>query len=173
MREHLAQRDNWQKYANVGGSGREETANKILVTYLTGNVNYVVTEKPKHLAHIYGQKWGIVPDLSIEYKPTGRIAFFESKRQGSGGNAHERVCKYFAPGILDRSVPIAGFLNPFFFIFMNGLTHDPKKRAEIIAWFDRDGFRDRYILWQDREVKTLIDWFNLVIRKYLESIIPI
>lgn len=169
MREHLAERGNWQKYANIGGSGREETVSKILVTYLRDNVKYAVTEKPKHLAHIYDHRWGIVPELSIEYIPTKKIAFLESKRQGSGGNAHERVCKYFAPGILDRSAPIAGFYNPFFFIFMNGLTHDPKKRIEIATWFDKDGFKDRYILWKDRKVETLIDWFNRIIRVYLES----
>jgi len=53
---------------------------------------------------------------------------------------------------------------------MDGLAHNPKKRAEIIAWFDADGFRDRLLLWEDRKnYRTLIDWFNTNIRPYLEE----
>jgi len=169
MRKELSKRNaSWQRYANVGGSAREDAVNKILETYLMDNPNYVVTSKPRDLAHIYDGKWGIVPELGIRYIPTNKIAFLECKRQGNNGNAHERLCKYLTPGILSRSTPIAGFYNPFFFILMDGLAKDPKKRLEVSIWFDQDGFRDRYLLWEDKEIKTLIAWFNSNIRRCLE-----
>jgi len=105
--------------------------------------------------------------LGIRYIPTNKIAFLESKRQGDNGNAHERLCRYFAPGILPYASEIAGFYNPFFFILMDGLVRDPKKHTEITTWFNADGFKDRYLLW-DKKFQGLIDWFNLTIRGYLE-----
>lgn len=168
MREHLSKRDKWQDKANLGGLSREETAKKILATYLLSEPIYTVIEKPQHLRHIYDNKWGICPDFSIENTLTGKIAFFETKRQGTQGNAHERACKYFAPGIERICTAIAGFDRPFFFIFMNGLTQDPKKRAEITAWFDAPGYEDRVLLWENRDIHKLIAWFEGVIRRCLE-----
>lgn len=168
MREVLSDRENWQEKASLSGLGREETAKKILFTYLRNDSNYELSESPWHLSGIYEGRWGIRPDFSIESTVTRKIAFFETKRQGPGGNAHERVCKYFAPGIQKCIADIAGFNFPFFFIFMNGLTYDPKKCVEICAWFDADGFRDRYLMWGDRSIESIINWFDRTVKRYLE-----
>lgn len=168
-RDELSRRANWQEKASISGSGRDEVAFKVLQTYLRGQVDYEVVIKPKHLSRIYG-KWGIIPDFAITYIPSRRVAFIESKRQKEGGNAHERVCKYLAPGIQTRCANIARLDKPFFFIFMDGLAKDPKKITEIEAWFDADGWRDRYLFWKDkREIDAIIGWFNSNIRGYLES----
>ena len=166
-REHLAKRTKWQDKAVLGGQGREETAKKILATHLMNSKTYTAIEKPKHLTKIYGGKWGIEPDFAIQNKHTKKIAFFESKRQGAGGNAHERACKYFAPGLELACAKIAGIERPFFFIFMNGLTTDPKKKVEITTWFDVPEYRDRFLLW-DRDFKTLVKYFKQKVAKYLE-----
>jgi len=166
-REHLSKRGNWQAKAGIGAQGREETTKKILSTYLMRSSVYSVIERPKHLKKIYGGMWGIEPDFAIENKKTRKMAFFETKRQGKGGNAHERACKYLAPGVLRICGKIAGFANPFFFVFMNGLTLDPKKRMEIETWFDAPGYKDRFILWKDRSHETLIKYFEDVVSKYL------
>ena len=168
-RVHLSERTKWQDKAALGGLGREETAKKILGACLLENPTYLVEERPKYLLAIYNNQWGIQPDFSIKNRETGNIAFFETKRQGTGGNAHERACKYFAPGIQGACAEIAGFEFPFFFIFMNGLTTDPKKRAEITKWFDADGYRDRCLLWGDRNLETLIDWFHYIAGRYLDE----
>jgi len=167
-RKHLANREKWQDKAALGGLGREETAKKTLGAYLLNHPTYLVEERPKHLLHIYGGRWGIQPDFSIENKETGKIAFFETKRQGAKGNAHERVCKYFAPGLQEVCAEIAGFEFPFFAIFMNGLTSDPKKRTEITMWFDADGYRDRCLFWKDRNIEVLIGWFHYIAERYLD-----
>lgn len=167
--EHLAARGKWQDKASIGGLAREETAKKILGSYLFENPVYTVEERPKNLLKIYDGKWGIQPDFAIKNNQTGRVAFFETKRQGTGGNAHERACKYFAPGLQKVSTETAGFIFPFFFIFMNGLTTDAKKRSEIIQWFDADGYRDRLLLWGDRSIESLIDWFHHIAKEYLDE----
>ena len=169
MRKDLSKRTNWQKYASVGGSGREDIVNVILHQHLMDDSDYKVIPKPRDLAHIYG-KWGIIPELGIRYMPTNKTAYIECKRQGDNGNAHERMCRNLVPGILPLVSKIAGFYSPIFTVCMDGLAHNPKKRAEIIAWFDADGFRDRLLLWEDRKnYRTLIDWFNTNIRPYLEE----
>ena len=55
-------------------------------------------------------KWGVSPDFAIENKETGKILFGEIKRQdgwvegkdpsAGRGNAHERSCKLFTPGLI-------------------------------------------------------------------------
>ena len=60
--------------------------------------------KPKY-------SWGISMDFAIRNLHTGRILFGEIKRQdgwietttmaAGRGNAHERSCKYFTPGLLN------------------------------------------------------------------------
>lgn len=168
-RKELAKRTNWQKYAVSAGSGREDIVHVILKQYLMKNHDYLVIPKPRVLSHIYGQ-WGIIPELGLEYLPTKRTAFIEDKRQGDNGNAHERLCKYFAPGIQKRCASIAGFYFPFFFVCMDGLAHDDKKVTEITAWFDADGFRDRCLLWRDKkDYQVIIDWFDNNIKPYLEG----
>lgn len=169
MRKTLSKRKNWQKYASVGGSGREDIVEVIMRQYLMDNEKYIVTAKPRDLSHIYGE-WGIIPEIGIKYIPTNKTAYIECKRQGDNGNAHERMCRNLAPGIIPLVSKIAGFYNPIFTICMDGLSHNPKKRIEIITWFDADGFRDRLLLWEDKkDYRVIIDWFNSNIRIYLEG----
>lgn len=157
------------KYANVGGPGREDIVHVIIKQYLMNNKNYKVTFKPRDLAHIYG-KWGIVPEIGIKYLPTNKSAYIECKRQGDNGNAHERMCRNLAPGIIPLVSKIGGFYNPMYSICMDGLAKNIKKRTEITQWFDCDGFRDRILLWEDKnDFNIIINWFNSNIRPYLEK----
>lgn len=168
MRDILSRRKKWQDKASLRGLSREETAKKILATYLLDDPLYIFDEKPKHLRFFLKGKWGIQPDFSIENTDTGKIAFFEVKSQGAYGNAHERACKYFAPGVERVCAPIAGFERPFFFIFVGEILHSPSHYAQIISWFNAPGYRDRVLMWEDRSIPTLINWFEDVIRGCLQ-----
>ena len=62
--------------------------------------------------------WGITPDFAIRNKKTGKILFGEIKRQdgwvegkspsAGRGNAHERLCKLFTPGIIKKYREVSG-----------------------------------------------------------------
>lgn len=66
--------------------------------------------------------WGISPDFSIKNTRTGKILFGEIKRQdgwvegkepsAGRGNAHERMCKLFTPGLIKKYREIGGIDNP-------------------------------------------------------------
>lgn len=57
--------------------------------------------------------WGVSPDFSIRNKISGKILFGEIKRQdgwvegkdpsAGRGNAHERMCKLFTPGLMKNT----------------------------------------------------------------------
>ena len=167
MNKHLSARKKWQDKANLGGLSREETAKKILETLLRDDPTYTLFERPQQLSKIYAAKWGIVPDFAIQNNRTLKIAFFETKRQGPQGNAHERACKYFAPGLQAAMSAIGGFPRPVFTIYMNGLTNDPKKVAEIAAWYEHPDWSDRYLLWPNRDIETIIGYWETTVKGYL------
>lgn len=160
----------WQRYSLASGVGKENIVCVILKMHLKTQPDYEITPKPKTLKHIYTKSRGIIPELSIRYIPTGNTIFIEVKRQGDEGNAHERLCKYFAPGILSRSSVIANINNPFFFVLMDGLAKNARYDEELRIWFDADNFRDRYLLWTDTSDDTkLTNWFDVIIKPYLEK----
>lgn len=63
------------------------------------------------MRHAQSRGWGVSPDFSITNIHTGKILFGEIKRQdgwvegkdpsAGRGNAHERMCKLFTPGLLN------------------------------------------------------------------------
>ena len=78
------------------------------------NLYLDVALSEKELAEIYTPevpitKHGIQPDGAIRNKRTGKTVYIEIKRQdgwvegktraAGRGNAHERLCKYFTPGL--------------------------------------------------------------------------
>ena len=165
MRDSLSKRSKWQYPV---GTAKEETIKTNLSTYLMNNDIYKVIERPQNLAKIYNNKWGIIPDFAIINTKTKKIAFFEVKRQGINGNAHERACKYFAPGLQDIFREIAGFDRPIFTIYMNGLTSDPKKVIEIQTWYNDPLWQDRYLLWKTKNIQNILDYWENIVKGYLE-----
>ena len=105
-------------------------------------------------------KHGISPDAAIRNKNTGKIIFVELKRQdgwvegktrsAGRGNAHERLCKYFTPGllkILRNKSKITATDYPFWIVFQGDITRDICRVKEITLWFD--GNTDNYYFWRD------------------------
>lgn len=89
--------------------------------------------------------WGVSPDFAIENTETRKILFGEIKRQdgwvegkdpsAGRGNAHERLCKLFTPGLLNVYRKIVGIdtedILPFWVVFEGDITRDPKRVREI------------------------------------------
>lgn len=172
MRAMLSDRDIWQDRASADGAKLEEIVAEMLATALADLPQFHVARRPRDLANLYEGRWGAIPDLSISNIATSKKVWVEIKRQQAAGNAHERACKYLAPGMLQHGERISGVPRPFFFIFANGIADNPDKsakyRAEISTWFDAPGWSDHVLIWQNHDLVDLLDFFERGIRSSLE-----
>ena len=125
--------------------------------------------------------WCVSPDFSIINTYTGKILFGEIKRQdgwvegkkpsAGRGNAHERMCKLFSPGLIKAYRKIGGITDtsilPFWVIFEGDITRDPKRNREIAFWFDE--YDKNFFMWRPgMEGSFLVEHFNLYLKPYLE-----
>lgn len=141
----------------------------------------IYTPEPMVMEAAQHYGWGVSPDFSITNTVTGKILFGEIKRQdgwvegkspsAGRGNAHERLCKLFAPGIIKAYRQASGIWNPeilpFWVVLEGDITRDPKRNREIAFWFDK--YDKNYFMWRPGvSGQVLIDHFNNYLRKYLE-----
>lgn len=125
--------------------------------------------------------WGVEPDFAIENTETGKILFGEIKRQdgwvegkkpsAGRGNAHERLCKLFTPGLLKAYRKIGGIENetilPFWVVFEGDITRDPKRVREITFWFDK--YYMNFFMWRpETSGNKLVEHFNKYLKDYLD-----
>ncbi len=140
--------------------------------------NIDLTEKYKNgnLKHV----WGIEMDFAIRNLKNNKVIFGEIKRQDGWiegtesstgrGNAHERSCKYFTPGLM-KAIKEKSNLNtdeilPFWLVLIGDITKDPKRNREIAFWYQ--GFEKNYYMWRDTEdVDSLLDFFENNLLPYL------
>ena len=124
----LRKRDIWQDISGAKATAAEHSFFNVFQTVFSGTsfrirsnpqefktiyVNYPLSNET--MSQIYNppapvKKHGITPDYAIEHIDSGKILYVEVKRQdgwvegkprsAGRGNAHERSCKYFTPGLL-------------------------------------------------------------------------
>lgn len=126
-------------------------------------------------------EWGILPDFAIENTLTGKILFGEIKRQdgwvegkdpsAGRGNAHERLCKLFTPGLLNTYRRVGGIddenVLPFWVVFEGDITRDPKRVREIAFWFDK--YYMNYFMWRPKATgEALLKFFEDNLKQYLD-----
>ncbi len=118
------------------------------------------------------KKHGIIPDFAIENTVSKKTLYVEIKRQdgwvenksrsAGRGNAHERLCKYFTPGLLKiirKSSNIHEKHLPFWTVFVGDITRDPCRVREITCWFDI--YSDHFFFWRDvKNVQNLVNHFD-------------
>lgn len=123
--------------------------------------------------------WGISMDFAIRNKKSGKVLFGEIKRQdgwiettnmqAGRGNAHERSCKYFTPGLtkeLRRVGNISEDILPFWIVFVGDITRDPRRNREIAFWFQ--DYTKNYYMWRNqKDVGDLLDFFENNLLEYL------
>lgn len=125
--------------------------------------------------------WGVSPDFSIVNKSTGKMLFGEIKRQdgwvegkdpsAGRGNAHERMCKLFSPGLLKIYRHISKIetfeILPFWVVLEGDITRDPKRNREIAFWFDK--YDKNFYMWRPNDTdQDLINHFEKYLKKYLD-----
>lgn len=123
---------------------------------------------------------GIKPDSLIRNTSNGKEIYVEVKRQdgwvegkerkAGRGNAHERLCKYFTPGLLKFLRKESGIEEPnypFWIVFQGDITRDPCRVREIRFWFD--GNETNVTFWRNtKDPKPIIDHFFKHILPLLE-----
>ena len=91
---------------------------------------------------------GVFPDYAIDNTETNKTIYIEVKRQDGWvegktradgrGNAHERSCKFFTPGLqklLRRKGNLPDNVLPFWTVFQGDITRDPCRVREITLWY--------------------------------------
>jgi hypothetical protein len=120
------------------------------------------------------KKWihGVAPDYAIDNITTNKTLYVEVKRQdgwvegkprsAGRGNAHERSCKFFTPGllkILRKRGGLGDEVLPFWTVFEGDITRDPCRVREISCWYDT--YDSHFFMWRNtKDEKPLINHFD-------------
>lgn len=184
----LSKRDFWQDGGKA--TGAEKSFYNVFLQEFAGT-EFTIRSKPKEFKNIYSniklddkvlaeiytpevKTWvhGIKPDYAIVNTKTNKTLYVEVKRQdgwvegkkrsAGRGNAHERSCKFFTPGLI-RILREHGHLGddilPFWVVFQGDITRDPCRVREITCWYSE--YSAHFFMWRNsKDTKSLIDHFN-------------
>jgi len=191
-------RKKWQDYGGHSATVAEHDFYSVF-NYLFMNTPYRLIRQPKKFSKIYVNvelpqselnaiyvpaeevtTHGIKPDALIKNIESGKEIYVEVKRQdgwvegkdrsAGRGNAHERLCKYFTPGLskmMKKESKITGDALPFWIVFQGDITRDICRVKEIRFWFD--GNDTNVFFWRDtNDVDSLIAHFEKHIAPLLD-----
>lgn len=189
-KKELQRRANWQNQSGANATVAEKDFYGVFETAFK-NTSYRIRSKPKELNNIYAnvnlassvsaeiynpkegiRRHGISPDYAIDNVDTKKILYVEVKRQDGWveggkrsdgrGNAHERSCKYFTPGLLDvmrKYGRLGDKVLPFWTVFLGDITRDPCRVREITLWYK--GCENHFFFWRNqKDEKALLKHFN-------------
>lgn len=123
--------------------------------------------------------WGISMDFAIRNLNNSKVLFGEIKRQdgwvettdmaAGRGNAHERSCKYFTPGLLKvlrETSGISDEILPFWVVLVGDITRDPRRNREIAFWYQ--GYEKNFYMWRNTDdIADMLDFFENNLLPYL------
>jgi hypothetical protein len=128
---------------------------------------YTIVDHPRDLANILGGRYGVIPEASIEFKPTGRKMYFEVKKQGDRGNADERACKHHTVQFYKTLAAHTGFdYHPFCTVMCQSLAVHDRYITKHPYYFESD----HYLLWRDYNLGILKEYLDRIRRKFLERV---
>lgn len=148
------------------------------------NIYFNIKLSKEVLTEIYTpdiKKWrhGVVPDYAIDNIKTKKTLYVEVKRQdgwvegkprsAGRGNAHERSCKFFTPGLLKvlrKFGKLGNKVLPFWVVFIGDITRDPCRVREITCWYDK--YSAHFFMWRNQaDEKSLINHFDKKLKHLL------
>lgn len=195
--KELRGRDKWQDVSGAKATIAEYNFYSVFTEAFKGT-QFRIKSKPKEfqdiyvnvelspdvLAEIYTpdekiKRHGLSPDYAIDNRETKKTIYVEVKRQDGWveggkrtdgrGNAHERSCKFFTPGLLEilrRQGNLGDDVLPFWTVFQGNITRDPCRVREITCWYK--GHENHFFFWRNtKEKQPLLDHFNHKIRELL------
>jgi len=171
-------RKKWQDYSGKNAGIAENDFFKTF-QILFEDTEFQIISKPKEFSKIYVDielsrqerseiytpdkpitRHGVFLDYAIKNTETNKIIYIEVKRQDGWveggerkdgrGNAHERSCKFFTPGlqkILRQTGNLGDDILPFWTVFQGDITRDPCRVREITCWYDE--YTAHYFFWRD------------------------
>lgn len=192
----LRKRDIWQDSSGEKAGVAEKSFYEVLSKEFKGS-DFRVRPRPKEFKNIYSQiklsdeilaniynpdeTWvhGVIPDFAIDNLRTKKTLYVEVKRQdgwvegkprkAGRGNAHERSCKFFTPGllkILRKHGRLENRALPFWIVFHGDIARDPKRVREIHCWYA--GYPAHFFLWHNSaDGKPLVNHFNKKLKHLL------
>lgn len=176
--KELRGRDIWQDYSGANAGVAEYNFHTVFAEHFRGTA-LSIRPKPQEFSTIYVdvklpkivleeiyvppdpiKKHGITPDYAIDNRELGKTLYVEVKRQdgwvegklrsAGRGNAHERSCKFFTPG-LQKIMRAKGRLSehalPFWTVFVGDITRDPCRVREVTCWYD--GYAEHFFMWRN------------------------
>lgn len=181
-KEELKGRKKWQDYSGAQAAKAENDFFKTLEKAFEGT-DFEIRPKPNEFSTIYVdveldsdvldeiytpdkpvKKHGISPDYAIDNTATAKTLYVEVKRQDGWieggkrsdgrGNAHERSCKYFTPGLLSllrEKGKHPDNVYPFWTVFIGDITRDPCRVREITCWYK--DCEDHFFLWRKQHTE--------------------
>ena len=194
--EHNRLRRKWQDYSGRNAKVAESDFLAVFVDFFEGT-EFNIRPKPKEfnkayvdvqlsenvLEEIYTPpapvtRHGVFPDYAIDNTVTNKTIYIEVKRQDGWveggersdgrGNAHERSCKFFTPGLLKLLRSESNISNehlPFWTVFMGNIARDPCRVREVTCWYE--GYEGHYFFWRDTNNSQPL------LRHFMENIEPI
>lgn len=173
-------RDKWQDYSGKN-AGKAEADFFETFTIILKGTDFRIRSKPKEFRDIYLNvnlseqeiseiynpdtkinRHGVFPDYAIDNIKTHKTIYVEVKRQDGWvegkrrsdgrGNAHERSCKFFTPGllkILRNKGNLGKDILPFWTVFQGDITRDPCRVREITCWYD--DYKAHYFFWRNQK----------------------
>ncbi len=181
-KKELQNRKIWQDRSGIRGEVAETKFEIVFLRKFSG-IDYIIRSKPDELKKIYSVKppHGVVIDYAITNTKTKKTLYVEIKRQdgyvpgetepnAGRGNAHERSCKYFTPGLL-KIMRKFGKLDddvlPFWVVYQGRIARDKKRINEITFWFDNH--KAHFFLWKNQSnSKPIINHFNKNLKHLLD-----
>lgn len=125
-----------------------------------------VDDHPRDLARMIDGRYGVIPEASIRHRETGRVFYFEVKKQGPSGNAEERACKHHTIEFYRRLAAHTGMPYHCFATIMCGnLASDPRYTVKHPYFFEADN----YFCWQGYDLDSLADYLDMLIERYLTA----
>ena len=195
-RRELRGRATWQDYSGAKAGVAEKSFIDVMTEEFRDST-FRVRPKPREFKNIYSrirlpakiraaiyspnETWthGVIPDFAVDNTATNKTLYVEVKRQdgwvegkerkAGRGNAHERSCKFFTPGLLStlrQRGKLGEDVLPFWVVFQGDIARDPKRVREIWHWYL--GYRDHFFLWTDStDSISLASHFNRKLRHLL------
>ncbi|MDE0471258.1 MAG: MunI family type II restriction endonuclease [Ekhidna sp.] len=190
-------RKKWQDYSGEDASKAESSFLETFQVVFQ-DTEYIVRPRPKEFNTIYVDfpldtqtlneiytppkpitKHGVFPDYAIGNTKNKKTVYIEVKRQDGWveggkrsdgrGNAHERSCKFFTPGlqkILRQYGNLGDDILPFWTVFQGDITRDPCRVREITCWYG--DLKGHFFFWRDTSnPEPLISHFEEYIQPLL------